>query len=70
MAADLAEIELTAKEIVAVFRPELIAGVAMQATGGSRPHMSQHGHQLRRRPRMLVDRIVILAVDTAIDGMD
>ena len=70
MTRDLVHVKQASEEIVLVLGSEDVRLVADQATRGRRSKMSQDGHQIRTGPGMVIDDVVILAVDTAVDGMD
>src|SRR5262249_15828967 len=72
VARHLAEVELGGEQVTVVFRPEMGGGIAVQAGGGGRPHVGEHGHEAGRGPVVgrVVDDGVVLAVDAAVDGVD
>src|SRR5205809_5387828 len=72
MAANLPQIELTRKDVVLVVGAKLIRLIAMQPTGSRWPLMHEHRHELGRCPLVigLIDRIVIFAIDAAVDRMN
>ena len=70
MARDLLQVEQRREEVVLVLRPESRRLIAVQPAGSRRPQVREHGHERRAGPFVLINRIVILAVDAAIDDVN
>src|SRR3954449_6880530 len=72
MPADFTEIELAGKNVVLVFGAKLIRLITMESAWRGRALMDEHRHEVGRRPFVvwLINRIVVLAVDAAINGVN
>ena len=69
MTGDLVQVEEAGEEVVLVFLPEHRRGVTRQTARRGRPELREHGHEVAGA-WMVVENVVVLSVDTAIDGMD
>ena len=70
--ADLVQVEVAGEEVVLIGLAEGVRLVAGQAARGGRAHVQKDRHDLGARPFVggLEDRVVDLAVDAAVDGVD
>src|SRR5205807_7661061 len=70
VASDLVHVEETGEQVVLELRTEGAGVIASQATGGRGAQVRHYRHERRTRPRMVVDHVMIFAIDAAVDGMN
>src|SRR5208282_4328585 len=70
VAGQLAQVEAGGEQVVLVLRTKGRRFVPNQAASRGGAQVRQHGHQGRPGPGVVVDDVVVLTVDAAIDGVD
>ena len=69
VAGDFAQIEITGEKVVEIIRTEKARTVGCHSAGRSCVHVSEHGHEVAGA-RVAVEHGMLLAINTAVDGVD